>query len=152
MKKLFALSLLCAALTSVSARAQMRDISMIKRDTTKYCTIEGVVLETGTNEPLPGAAVRILDTEMRTKTDLDGRFQFIRVPSGVCSIQTRMTGYNHGPVCALLMQPGEKLIIRMKLEVDTSAQKYSQKYRESMWWKQGYKVRNATGSEYIWFK
>lgn len=46
----------------------------------------GVVTESGTGEPIPGASVKIKDTTLGTTTDLDGKFEIAVAPSDVLVI------------------------------------------------------------------
>lgn len=56
--------------------------------------IVGQVIDADTKEPLPGAVVTVLGTNMGANTDLDGRYIIVNVPVGTYSVQARMMGYD----------------------------------------------------------
>ena len=56
-------------------------------------TISGVVVESGTNEPLPGATVKIVNTTIGTMTDIDGRFS-LSVPVSAQQVAVSYVGFS----------------------------------------------------------
>lgn len=56
-------------------------------------TLNGVVLDSRTNKPLPGVAVRLLPTTRGTVTDANGAFGFANVPGGRYTIRVTSVGY-----------------------------------------------------------
>ena len=93
MRRLFALSLLCAAYMGVPVDAQVLGFSVSHDDTMRYGRIEGIVIDKDTKEPLPGAVVLILGTELGANTDLDGRYCIVHVPAGSYTVEARMLGF-----------------------------------------------------------
>lgn len=55
-------------------------------------TVEGLVVTVEDNEPVIGAAVKILGTKLASLTDLDGRFKFTNVPSSATKIEVTYIG------------------------------------------------------------
>ena len=55
--------------------------------------IAGYVRDKSNNQPLPGANVMIVGTQMGAATDAHGYFYIINIPPGVYQIQARMIGY-----------------------------------------------------------
>jgi len=55
--------------------------------------IKGRIVETGTNEPLIGATVRLLDTDKGTMTNLDGYYSLENIPSGKYTMEIAYMGY-----------------------------------------------------------
>ena len=55
--------------------------------------IAGVVTDKQTGEPLPGANVLIVGTQMGAATDINGSFFIINIPPGTYSLQASMMGY-----------------------------------------------------------
>ena len=58
--------------------------------------LSGIVLDSGSNEPLPGANVIIVGTNMGASTNMDGKYFVLNVPPGEYSVRATMMGY--GPV------------------------------------------------------
>ncbi|GBD92539.1 TonB-dependent Receptor Plug Domain protein [bacterium BMS3Abin05] len=55
--------------------------------------IAGYVRDKSNNQPLPGANVIIVGTQMGAATDANGYFYIINIPPGVYKVQVRMIGY-----------------------------------------------------------
>jgi hypothetical protein len=60
--------------------------------TSKYGTVQGIVLDRATNRPIPGALVTV-DTVLKTTTGADGRFSIANVPSGSFDYSVQASGY-----------------------------------------------------------
>jgi TonB-linked SusC/RagA family outer membrane protein len=56
-------------------------------------TVEGTVFDQGTNTPLPGATVLLVDTNYGTATNVDGYFEFEGVPEGTYTLRVSYVGY-----------------------------------------------------------
>ena len=69
--------LLCGALQALAAQGSVR----------------GHVRNARTNEPLPGAAVRIVGTQNGTVADSGGRYEIGRIPVGWIRVRARLIGY-----------------------------------------------------------
>lgn len=59
----------------------------------KAGSIEGIVIDRDTYQPLPGANVIIIDTTMGAATDLSGKFLIKNIPIGTYQIKASMMGY-----------------------------------------------------------
>ncbi len=57
-------------------------------------SIYGIVTDSDTGDPLPGATVTITGTNIGTSTDVEGRFRLRRVPSGMQTIVIHFVGYD----------------------------------------------------------
>ncbi len=55
--------------------------------------IAGYVRDKSNNEPLPGANVMIVGTNLGAATDKNGYFYIINIPPGQYKVQARMIGY-----------------------------------------------------------
>lgn len=55
--------------------------------------IAGTVENSKTGEPIPGATVRIVGTDMATQTDTDGEYFFISLEAGTYEVQVSVIGY-----------------------------------------------------------
>jgi len=55
--------------------------------------VSGVVVESKTGEPIEGATVRVLGTDISTITDSDGEYFIINVPSGKYDIAISFVGF-----------------------------------------------------------
>jgi len=60
--------------------------------TSKYGTVQGIVLDRATNRPIAGALV-IVDTVLKTNTAADGKFTITNVPSGSFDYSVQASGY-----------------------------------------------------------
>jgi outer membrane receptor protein involved in Fe transport len=57
--------------------------------------IRGTVVDAETGDPLPGANVMILDTQMGAATDVNGNFIILNVPSGKYTVKATFVGYRN---------------------------------------------------------
>jgi hypothetical protein len=55
--------------------------------------ITGIVIDYDTREPLPGAVVKLLGTNIGANTDITGKYIISYAPVGTYSLQARMMGY-----------------------------------------------------------
>ncbi len=56
--------------------------------------IKGRIVEAETSEPLPGANVVLLGTQIGTSTDAEGYYQLAKVPSGKYTLEVSYIGFN----------------------------------------------------------
>jgi len=55
--------------------------------------IAGLVEDEKTGEPIPGATIRVLGTDLITETDIDGEYFIINLPAGIYSITVSIIGF-----------------------------------------------------------
>jgi outer membrane receptor for ferrienterochelin and colicin len=77
--------------------------------------VSGRVFDEGTGEPLAGATVMVLGTNLGAFSDLDGQYRIKNVPAGVHSIQATMVGYNKIEVTELTVSAGDVANIDLTL-------------------------------------
>ena len=68
--------------------------------------ISGVVTDAGTGDPLPGAQVIVVGTQLGTVTDVDGNYFIIGVPVGEYDVQARFVGYAESTVSGVQVSSG----------------------------------------------
>ena len=56
-------------------------------------SIEGTVIDRTTHQPLPGANLVILESQMGVASDLEGNFVIVNIPVGIYKIEATMLGY-----------------------------------------------------------
>ncbi len=56
-------------------------------------SLQGIVIDAGTREPLAGAHVRVIGTQLGDATDADGRFSIEHIPSGAVKVEVSHLGY-----------------------------------------------------------
>ncbi len=59
-------------------------------------TIEGRVTSAGSGDPVTGARVVLVGTNVGTQTDADGRFVLLNIPVGTQQLQVLLIGYAMG--------------------------------------------------------
>jgi TonB-dependent receptor len=77
-------------------------------------SIEGVVRDSQTGEPLPGANIVIVRTSLGASTDVEGRFIIRNVPTGAYTIRAAYVGYQQKTV-TVQVKDGETLRQDFKL-------------------------------------
>ncbi len=77
--------------------------------------VTGMLLDAGTNEPLPGAVVGILNTELGANTDINGKFIINNIPAGTYAIKARMMGYEAVTVSGVSLKEGRTADIKFTL-------------------------------------
>ena len=79
-------------------------------------SIAGKVLDSATNEPLPGANIQILGTLYGASADLDGYFFVQRIPPGRYSIRVSMIGYRSFTKKDIIVENDRETKIQINLE------------------------------------
>ena len=99
------LAAVCLATTLASPRsASAQDETVV---------VSGVVRDQGTNTPVSGVLVRILERGLQVLTGLDGRFAFASVPPGSYTIRVDRIGYE--VVENLLTVAGSDVVVPISL-------------------------------------
>jgi len=78
-------------------------------------TIEGVVKDAKTGDPLPGANVLIKGTTMGAASDIHGKYVIMRVPPGSYVLRVTFIGYKPADV-PVEVQPGQTVVKDVELE------------------------------------
>ena len=81
-------------------------------------TIRGQVTDAVTGYPLIGAYVILNNSEPKTgtATDINGRFELVKVPLGRQSVQINYVGYESKTLDNLLLTSGKELVLDVKLD------------------------------------
>ena len=79
---------------------------------TYFGRITGTVIDVDNKEPLCSAVISLLDSTISTTTDLDGRYDLIKVPVGIYTVQAKMVGYEAQTIT------GVKAIMDLKTPVN----------------------------------
>jgi len=78
-------------------------------------SIKGRVIDRSTGEPLPYAAVFILETQLWTTADINGRFTIKDVPVGVYRVEVSMIGYKSLVRTEVRVSAGRVTRLKLKL-------------------------------------
>lgn len=68
--------------------------------------IEGTVIDGDTGDPLPGASVALVGTQLGTITDIDGNYFIIGVPVGTYDVQASFVGYSSSVIASVEVSSG----------------------------------------------
>ena len=68
--------------------------------------LSGIVTDAGTGDPLPGAQVIVVGTQLGTVTDVDGNYFIIGVPVGEYDVQARFVGFAESTVSGVQVSSG----------------------------------------------
>ncbi len=81
-----------------------------------YGSLQGQILEAESNAPVSSAEVRLLGTELRARTDPEGRFVLLEVPPGTYALKANRVGYTQLVVNDIRVEPGraESLSLQMR--------------------------------------
>ncbi|WP_341225956.1 TonB-dependent receptor [uncultured Arcticibacterium sp.] len=82
-------------------------------------SIRGKVKAELTETPLEKATVRIIGSDLNTKTDEDGTFIFQKVPTGRLELEISMVGYSKQVVKELVLTANKELVLTILLEEST---------------------------------
>lgn len=78
-------------------------------------TLQGIIQDQKLNEPLIGATVRVLGTEMGGVTDLDGFFSIEKVPAGSYSLEISYLSYKTETLTGITVEPDKITQIKLAL-------------------------------------
>lgn len=86
-------------------------------------TIRGYVVDSYTHNPLDGASVSLVDTEIGTTTDIEGIYRLDEVSVGRYSLQVSFIGYETLTISEVLLESGKEVILEISLKESSSALK-----------------------------
>lgn len=79
--------------------------------------ISGKVIDTGTGDPLPGANVIIVGTNLGTSSDLAGDYYIANLPVGQYSVKATMMGFSTVTVTEVQVRPNRTTEVNFKLKM-----------------------------------
>ncbi len=80
--------------------------------------IYGIIKDNGSNEPLIGATLLVVETGSGTVTDIDGFYE-LDLPEGTYSFEASYTGYQPEQVTEVILRAGERLELNFNLGTST---------------------------------
>jgi len=86
-------------------------------------TIRGYVYDSYTHNPLDGASVAIVDSEIGTTTDINGSYRLENVSVGRYSLQVSFIGYETLTISETLLESGKELVLDISLKESSSSLK-----------------------------
>ncbi len=106
----------CLFLLTFAPVAKAHDTDPSEQPVTQ--TFRGRILDAYTEQPLPGAAVVILDTDplRGTATGIDGYFRLDHLPLGRINVKISMVGFQPVILHNLLVVSGRELVVEVRLE------------------------------------
>jgi hypothetical protein len=78
--------------------------------------LSGKVLDAASGESLAGVEVSILNTDIKTYTDLDGNFTFSNLKSGTYDVVVSMISYDKSFIDDFIIESGKKNSVDVKLK------------------------------------
>ena len=81
--------------------------------------VTGRVVDATSGQPLSNVEVTIVGTTIGGRTDLDGRYTIVRVPSGPVSVSARSIGRQPKRFDGVVVPAGEAVIVNFSLSVQT---------------------------------
>ena len=85
-------------------------------DTGRFGEVRGRVVDRGTQGPLPGAVVRVLDEERETSTDGEGAFALGNLRVGVHRLRVETSGYEAAVVHDVVVRSNRITALRVELQ------------------------------------
>jgi len=82
------------------------------------CKISGIVIDTKTSSPLPGANALLLGTSLGAAANLDGKFLITSIPPGEYTLRIRYIGYSSKDI-KIRLKSNQKLQIQVQLDYQT---------------------------------
>ena len=79
-------------------------------------TIRGQINDANNNQPVAGATIKIVDSELGTTAQTDGTFQLAGVPIGRYSLQISSVGYETVLIPELLLEAGKEKVLPILLK------------------------------------
>lgn len=103
---------LMGALFALVALAGCNDSALPPGGT--YQSVQGVVVDAATNQPIAGATVTV-DTVLSTTTDAAGKFSFAQVPVGTVDYVVSAPGYKTTQSTPVHLAPDKPLSLTVSL-------------------------------------
>ncbi len=107
MSKRFTFILLILLLSALSLFAQSKQ---------KMGRIVGTVLELATQQPIIGANVTVIDTQMGAATDTEGKFSMVNVPVGTYTLRISCIGFKPLFKTDVVVSTGQPVQLHVQLE------------------------------------
>ena len=86
-------------------------------------TVRGYVYDSYNHNPLDGASVAIVDSEIGTTTNINGSYRLENVPVGRYSLQVSFVGYEILVIAEILLESGKELVLDISLKESSSSLK-----------------------------
>jgi len=109
MKKIIAFAILVLSIVSVT-KAE----GILKNEAVSVSSISGSVIDVATGESLVGVAVKLMDSDKQTFTDLEGNFSFNNLPVGAHAIAINYVSYQD-KVQNIYVNAGKENIVKVEL-------------------------------------
>lgn len=74
--------------------------------------ISGAVYDVASGQPVEGATIRVMGTNLTTQTDMDGEFFIMNVPSGKYDVSISFVGYES------IIKSGVRILVDLTTPVD----------------------------------
>lgn len=81
------------------------------------CSLTGIVVDSATGAPIPGATVSLANSGCATVSDHSGNFQFRSLPPGAYQLEATVVGYHSRVVDDLEIKAGVTLSITIRIAV-----------------------------------
>ncbi|MEI6914686.1 MAG: carboxypeptidase regulatory-like domain-containing protein, partial [Armatimonadota bacterium] len=106
------------ASATASVKAGANAVADIQTVPSQMGDVTGVVIDGMTGQPLGGAIVRLTPGDFKTTSDQTGAFHFGKLPPITFALSVTKAGYNTYDLTTLLVKPGNKSNLRLKIGED----------------------------------
>ena len=110
------ITLALTGLISLMAVGVFADNNPTSNPTSTQTALSGKVLDATSGESLAGVEVCLLNTDIKTYTDLDGNFSFANLQSGTYDVVVSMISYDKSLIDDLKIETGKKNSVDIKLK------------------------------------
>jgi len=83
----------------------------LRAQTARPATVVGTVIDSALGEPLIGATVVLVNTQLGTQTDYEGRYRLANIPPGTYTLEIRYVGYATVRIENLQLAAGQELAV-----------------------------------------
>ncbi|MBK7028910.1 MAG: carboxypeptidase-like regulatory domain-containing protein [Bacteroidales bacterium] len=108
MRKLSIISMIICGLLALSTSMSNATNEPTNNPSTAQTTLSGKVLDSRSGESLAGVEVTIMNTTIKTYTDLDGNFNFNNLPTGTYDVVLSMISYDKSLLDDIKIEKGKK--------------------------------------------